>query len=798
MKKQLIKITITTLSSLLLFLCLSTLLNVKAMSYNYDFFKNVVPSAEGLSFDSTQYSNSITPADPDEVSSYKLYVENNGIKHYVQMSDLDKGASLTTNASSGTLFEWNVEKNTLVVAEDENNRTFGAIGNAVYEYFMCSELTGKNNLCQFYHVDGTLATEVEPGQSYIIKAQNRNGDIYFDGTASKGTFNGTYQITSAVEVYVEGVATKIPMDDLRDMEVYEEKIYVLNTASSTNVKWHADVLDEKTGITEYKEVQSSIKNVGQIIVLNQQFQWEIIQDEFPFSQDFAYVDEDGKNVTIEEALLTMLNNYYNFKTPLRGIQTYQYANDTDLLTRAPYIPYSQDESRPAIRFRSPDGVTVTKDGIYVADTEGNQIVHLIFNEAAGIYEVSDIYVTPSDKSFYQVSSGVKSSEMSDQEKLFRPTKVAVDRSGRVYCIARDIYEGIIEYGKPNVKTRTGVFNRFLGKNEVVANPLKAFWGKIFSEAQLSSLTLDLPPMFTNITMDNNGEFLYATSIPDASAETGTTQANMVKAINTAGKDVMKRNGYVAPNGDALYTISSNDTKVITGASELQAVAVNDYYGIFTILDSKRGRLFTYDMEGNLLYITGEQPGGKKTQSTEESMAFCLSNPIAVDYFTRTYYDENNNPIIENGKEKVENLVIVLDKKSCCIVIYRTTDFGECVNIATKQYIEGEVIAAEAQWREVIKINTNYELAYLGIGKSVLRSATTIEEYQEAMEYFESAHSSLYYSKAYGLYRDAILRKYFSGIMTVGAILVVAIVSRKVYKHIKRKKENPFMNQGGDE
>lgn len=659
MKKQFIKFTISTLSSLLLFLCLSTIVNVNAMSYNYDFFKNIVPSAEGLSYDSTHYSNTISPADP-----------------------------------------------------------------------------------------------------------NNEGQI--------------------------------PMNDLRDMEVYGEQIFILNAAPSTVVKWHREVKNEETGLPEQQEVSSTIKFLGQVIILNQQFQWESMQDEFPFSQELAYTDESGNPVTIENALVTMLNDYYSFKTPLSSISSSQYKDDDDLLKRAPYIPYSQDESRPAIRLRSPEGITVTKDGIYIADTAGNQIVHLIYNSAAGIYEVSNIYVTPKDTSFYQVSSGISHNDRTDLGTLFRPTKVAVDRSGRVYCIAKDVYEGIIEYGKPNIKTRTGVFNRFLGKNEVVANPLKAFWTSIFSEAQLSSLTLDLPPMFTNITMDNNGEFLYATSLPDNDAEAGTTQANMVKAINTAGKDVMKRNGYVTPNGDALYTIYSNDTKVITGASELQAVAINDAYGIFTILDSKRGRLFTYDMEGNLLYITGEQPGGKKTQSTEESMAFCLANPIAVDYFSRTFRDENHNPIIENGKTKVENLVIVLDKKSCSIVVYRTTDFGECVNLATKQYIDGEVIAAEAQWREVIKINTNYELAYLGIGKSVLRSATTIEEYKEAMEYFENAHSSLYYSKAFGLYRDAILRKYFSIIMTVGAILVVAIVSRKVYKHIKRKKENPFMYEGGDE
>ena len=304
------------------------------------------------------------------------------------------------------------------------------------------------------------------------------------------------------------------------------------------------------------------------------------------------------------------------------------------------------------------------------------------------------------------------------------------------------------------------------------------------------MILDFPPIFSNITMDSEG-FLYATSVPDSKAEEGTTQANMVKAINTAGKDVMNRNGYVAPNGDAVYLTSTREDKVITGCSILTAVAVNNECGIFTVLDSNRGRLFTYDMEGNLLYITGEQPGGQKTQSTEESIAFCLKDPIAVDYFSRTYTGKNNEEI-------VDDLVIVLDVKSRSIVIYKTTEFGKNVNEATEEYRKGNVIEAEEKWREVIRLNTNYELAYLGIGKSVLRKATTIEEYKEAMDFFTSAHSSVYYSKAFSLYRDEILRQNFSIIMTVGAVVVVGLIALKVYSTIKKKREQQFIPEEGDD
>ena len=652
MKKNVIKFSVLTLSVMLLFLCLTTISNVKAMSYNYDYFKNVVPSAEGLAYDSTYYSVNIKPAD--------------------------------------------------------------------------------------------------------------------------------------------GVSTdKVPMDGLKDMEVYNDKIYILNTSVSSPVKVHPDREKKDEFLVEWK-------NMGQVVVLNNNLEWEKIVTEFPFSQEVVtdkfgeiLYDENGDPYIIEDLLVKQLNSYYGFNTALENITTAQVKSETALFrnngkvdVRAPYIPYSEDPTRHAIRLRSPEGITVTELGIYIADTESNQIVHLNHN-----FEVVNVYLTPNDVEFYQITTGIPESEIIGTQ-TFRPQKVAVDVSGRVYCISKDIDAGIIEFGKADSLKRTGVFNRFLGKNEVVANPLKAFWSKIFSEAQLSSMILDFPPIFSNITMDSEG-FLYATSVPDSKAEEGTTQANMVKAINTAGKDVMNRNGYVAPNGDAVYLTSTREDKVITGCSILTAVAVNNECGIFTVLDSNRGRLFTYDMEGNLLYITGEQPGGQKTQSTEESIAFCLKDPIAVDYFSRTYTGKNNEEI-------VDDLVIVLDVKSRSIVIYKTTEFGKNVNEATEEYRKGNVIEAEEKWREVIRLNTNYELAYLGIGKSVLRKATTIEEYKEAMDFFTSAHSSVYYSKAFSLYRDEILRQNFSIIMTVGAVVVVGLIALKVYSTIKKKREQQFIPEEGDD
>ena len=90
------------------------------------------------------------------------------------------------------------------------------------------------------------------------------------------------------------------------------------------------------------------------------------------------------------------------------------------------------------------------------------------------------------------------------------------------------------------------------------------------------------------------------------------------------------------------------------------------------------------------------------------------------------------------------------------------------------------------------MNTNYELAYLGIGKALNRRG----EYKEAMRYFKLAHSATYYSKAFSSYRDAILNENFNLIMTVVVVAVIALVVSKVTKKINSK--NKLGKKGEDE
>lgn len=460
----------------------------------------------------------------------------------------------------------------------------------------------------------------------------------------------------------------------------------------------------------------------------------------------------------------------------------------DIYSRAVYVASSTDENVASVYLKGAQGVAANEEFIFISDTQNSRILKL----DKETFVVVDVCLTPSNSTFKQLNLDSTVYQATGLRQ-FKPTKVVVSLTGRVYAIAEQIYEGIIEFNKQ------GDYNRYLGQNDVVTNPLKELLRDYLSEEQLTSFGLTLPPSFTSISIDSKG-FIYATSYPDESNAGSIATQNMVKAINTSGKDCMKRNGYVTPNGDAVYVVSSKNTNVITGPSHLVDVTINKG-GNFTTIDEVRGRMFTYDSEGNLLYISGNQPGGTK-QNTSSGLSENIIRPVAIDYLYRSYIDKN-------GEEIQEELIVVADKESKSLMIYETTEFGRLVNEATVAYTAGVDTAEKAAavkniWLEVKQRNTNYELAYLGIGKCLLVESDYVKDkdeqiklYKEAMENFELAHSGIYYSKAYSRYRDQVLKDNFNWIMTGAVVLVLAATGYIVFKTIKKRQNKKIKVEGGE-
>ena len=384
-----------------------------------------------------------------------------------------------------------------------------------------------------------------------------------------------------------------------------------------------------------------------------------------------------------------------------------------------------------------------EDYIYLADKGNNQVVII----DSTTYEVVQFVTTPNDITF--------------SSKQFAPSKIITDGAGRMYIIADNVYEGILQFSKE------GEFNRFTGVNYVTLSPWEIFWRNFSTEAQLSKQNSIINTSFTSLTVDDRG-FIYTTSFATTDDKGLVTNDNaMIKKINTAGKDVLRRNGYQPPKGDVTYVRGGTKTAQ-RGPSKFSSVTVNEY-GMFTVVDSKMGRIFTYDNEGKLLYVSGEslyigQDKGKQIN--------VLSLPVAVRYL-------NDN-------------ILVLDKNNSAILTFEPTDIGKLINEAAKYEFIGDNENAATTWEKVVQLNANYEYGYIGIGKKYMNN----KDYKTAMEYFEKGADRKLYSKAYKLYRDGKIRKYFAPVM---GTIIALFAAKYVYKLVNRKKFRRDEDTGmGDE
>ena len=439
-----------------------------------------------------------------------------------------------------------------------------------------------------------------------------------------------------------------------------------------------------------------------------------------------------------------------------------------------------------LRLREPAAVyraytkKIGKDLIYVCDKGNNQVVILDASTYDGeTYEVYQVITKPSDELESNVS--------------FAPKKVITDTEGRVYVIADGVTEGIMQFSVE------GQFARYTGTNEITLSAWDIFWRNFATEEVLAKKTTLYNTTFNSMVYKN--DMIYTTSLAILNSD-GTKNSNvMIKKINPSGDDILHRNGYNKPKGDVKFSEALDAEAYYDdrGPSQLVGITVNDY-GVYSVVDRLRGRIFTYDNEGNLLYISGE----KGTQADK------LSEPVAIQYLGENLLvlDANNKTIIKfepttiaqvinkavekESKGLVSRVVPLYNdlSKSWWIGEYNTQLGNKKALVEEKDgfwYIDGtntNVEAAEYSaaeyWQEVISLNANYEYAYVGIGHKYMRE----ENYKEAMKYFELGKNRVYYSKAFKQYRDGIIKEWFAPVVITVAVLVVA---KKTYTYIKNKK-----------
>ena len=379
-------------------------------------------------------------------------------------------------------------------------------------------------------------------------------------------------------------------------------------------------------------------------------------------------------------------------------------------------------------FRLPDGsvttldqpegifVSAENDCIYIADSNNERVLVCNYDS-----EVVMEIVRPDSELF--------------SAPTFRPKRVVADKAGNVYVVLDNITTGAAMFGPEGEFTGFYGANRVQPTSEIISNYIRNIFS---SEEKKASRPRNVPTGITSF--DIYGDFIFTCT----ASSTQTTDT--VKKLNAAGKNIFANLELAFGDYTPIYDASQN--KLFSPA--ICDIDIADD-GNINCLDLTTGRVFQYDEDCNLLFITGtiaKQVGGFNQVSALESLDNCL---------------------------------YVLDSQKNTVTVFVETSFGEVVHEAAELYNAGYYEEALEPWYEVLRRDGNYRRAYIGVASALLRKG----DYKGSMKYAKLADAPLIYDKAFEGWRREFLKEHFTEIAAITAVLAAVLIYIG-----KRKKKKP--------
>ena len=387
-------------------------------------------------------------------------------------------------------------------------------------------------------------------------------------------------------------------------------------------------------------------------------------------------------------------------------------------------------------FNGPTGVYVDidegKETIYVADNANDRVVQFTVDEIGSdehklaVGKVEMVFTRPK-------------SNMYDSSITFNPDKVLVDAAKNVYICIKSITKGAVVFSKE------GDFNGYFGANRVEATGevlMNAFWKLIFNREQAKRMRRSVPVEISNFDIDDDN-FIYTVT------ESKTVTTDVLKKLNSAGTNIFTNLGYSDYTfGDALTKYYRNKTYT----SQITDVDIGEN-GVINLLDVATGRVFQYDDECQLLFIFGGIGQQKGTFTTP------------------------------NAVESLGDKIYVLDGRKASVTVFKQTEFGAIVHNAITLFNRGKYEEARQPWEEAIRRDSNYWLAYIGLGNAYLNEG----DYDTAMKYFYY-NSKSGYNDAFKSWRMNFIRDNFTLFAVIIIVLLIAIYVFSSWKNKRRLKK----------
>lgn len=464
-------------------------------------------------------------------------------------------------------------------------------------------------------------------------------------------------------------------------------------------------------------------------------------------------------------------------------------------------------------FNSPNGLFIHEETelLFICDTENKRIVSFKYSEEEDKFVFARTYDDPDLSKYFEeqtdatteeeviedtdaegeeiVDNSSSDSSVSSKTSItYKPLKVVVDNAMRMFVVSRDCYHGIVELNSD------GGFTKFFGATKTKQS-LSSLLNRLFTAEAKDKMQQNISTEYSNITIDEKG-FIYGTisqlKLEEISAHfdagaAATEVGAALRKLNAAGADVLLRTGITPPSGDWGDGINRSSYSYLCDVT----VSKN---GLTSVLDSQKGRVFTYTNTGDLLYVFGAL-GQKavsvgdenKTSGRQEQVGFTEGTnlePVAIELLND------------------DSTIVILDAMGAQISVYKPTEYGMILRDAVNSHEERDYDEAEKKWNQILGMSSNSALAYKGLGRiyylkaadtEVVNGDTTEqrEMYLKAADYFMKGYSQEEYGKAFFKYRDLVLEKAMPYIMW--AIIIITVVTLVTGWYRKFKK---FVETGG--